>query len=716
MIVTDLSGNVEMVTDYKNLKRKRRVNGEHSLSFLLYKTDNNKHAYDLVQTFSTIEYDNNEYVIKEVKKQVLGNQEYKEIFARHKFFELVNKQQYDIISGTLTIEQCLDHALQDTGYTYSVVDSYDPVEFEEFGRGTPIELISTIVEEFITEYEVDGTHLTFKKQIGNETDYQIRYKRNLKTYKYTENIDNLSTYIKGYGKGIEANYTSPMADVYGILHAKPITDERYKYVDSLREKLKRVINDSPEISFEVDFFELKKAGFEGEYIDLGDSVYVIHEPLGIDYMARVIEYTEYPEEPKNSKIVLANFKKNILSELKDFKKTQNRVENILTQGGNIRYDVLDERVKISTEALQNSMTELEYPANGGIIARNPDNTNELVVFNSIGLGISDDNGQTFKEAITAKGFNLTVGAIGQLDANNIRIGSGTTFDTGYDPSTKETPEGAQQKADQAEQNAKNYAVGKNVEYNGVVINSTDGIKITGKDANGNPTGVVTILNATNGIRITDDGDDKFYVDTDGVVTLDGRVRLTNTWGGIDYVNADLYFDNQGGKLDLFSNRGENRVYLGSEGYDGGKLTLYYGDGATPYWDMGIDYTDGSFVEMRSPSGYNLITMRANEEYGHRGEIQVDHRDSSGFRLTSVTIRGYGISISDVGGFGLEPNGDNPIHFAVDGNSRFKGYLKIDSTPTPHVEPYIGWQGILYMDEYGDIHYYFDGSWRTLDWH
>ncbi|TCT23397.1 phage minor structural protein [Melghiribacillus thermohalophilus] len=38
---------------------------------------------------------------------------------------------------------------------------------------------------------------------------------------------------------------------------------------------------------------------------------------------------------------------------------------------------------------------------------------------------------------------------GRLSANVIQVGPGTAFDPGYDPSTKETPEGAQQKADQA---------------------------------------------------------------------------------------------------------------------------------------------------------------------------------------------------------------------------------------------------------------------------
>jgi len=46
---------------------------------------------------------------------------------------------------------------------------------------------------------------------------------------------------------------------------------------------------------------------------------------------------------------------------------------------------------------------------------------------------------------------------GVLNAERIRIGSGSVFDDGYDPSEKETPEGAQDKADGALTAAKEYA-------------------------------------------------------------------------------------------------------------------------------------------------------------------------------------------------------------------------------------------------------------------
>ena len=83
------------------------------------------------------------------------------------------------------------------------------------------------------------------------------------------------------------------------------------------------------------------------------------------------------------------------------------------------YNALDEAVKRATEALQSAQTELEFT--NGIIARDPDDPNRLVLYNSAGLGISDDGGQTFRQAITYLGVNTDVLTAGQIHTNNIQI-------------------------------------------------------------------------------------------------------------------------------------------------------------------------------------------------------------------------------------------------------------------------------------------------------
>jgi hypothetical protein len=89
--------------------------------------------------------------------------------------------------------------------------------------------------------------------------------------------------------------------------------------------------------------------------------------------------------------------------------------------GKIRYNVYTEAVKKATEALNNSMTELEYPEGMGIIARDPNDASRFVVFRSSGIGITTNGGETFDEAITADGVTTSLLTAGQIKTNNIQI-------------------------------------------------------------------------------------------------------------------------------------------------------------------------------------------------------------------------------------------------------------------------------------------------------
>lgn len=73
-----------------------------------------------------------------------------------------------------------------------------------------------------------------------------------------------------------------------------------------------------------------------------------------------------------------------------------------------------------------------------------------------------------------------------------------------------------------EQNAKNYAVGKGVTYNGVKIDTANGLTVTRSDNK-----VKTTLNATDGIKIQartgTSWSNKFYADTEGNLTVKGKI-------------------------------------------------------------------------------------------------------------------------------------------------------------------------------------------------
>lgn len=428
MIVTNLAGETELLVDFisNSLKRTRKVNGDYSLSFTLLKTEKNQHAYSLVEEESTIEYDSQQYRIKDVTEVLAGVTPIKTVQASHIFFDLVDTYKYDYLENTQHLQSCLTFALDGTGYTFEVIDSFASAVFEKFGEDNSLSLVQKALNVFGAEVQINNRHLKFYRQIGTDTEIQIRYGYNIKTLEKYVNTNNLSTRIRGYGKKDEdgnyivtAEYISPNAAIYGIRDAKPVYDERYTVHSELLERIKSEIIDEPQFSFKVDALEMKKMGVLLEQLEEGDRVFVIHDPLNIDSIARVLEIVDYPESSKPAEYVFGNFQNNFVSEIAGFQKTKDNVDAILNGQQKLPYNVLDDAVLRATEALTSAMTELIF--DNGIIARDPSNPNRLVLINSKGIGISDNGGATFREAITADGFVLSAGAIGQLKANNIDV-------------------------------------------------------------------------------------------------------------------------------------------------------------------------------------------------------------------------------------------------------------------------------------------------------
>jgi phage minor structural protein len=434
LIVTSLSGESEILTDYTQLVRKRRVNGDYSLSFLLLKTERNQHSFDLVEEESVIEYDGILYHIKGLVEQFRG-QPIKSITAYHVFYDIIDDRIYTALTtGAKSINEVLSFIFNGTDCTFSVIDSFPTVEFENFGNDSCLTLFQKVIDRYQAEFEIVGNNINIKKQIGSTIDFQFRFGHNIKTFKKSINTNNLSTYIKGYGKQnedgsyvVEAEYTSPYADRYKdengnvkLKHAPPYSNDSITQYDTLMDNLKANIQDTPEMSIELEFVTLQNAGYPFANPGLGDTVPTIYEPLNVDVELRILEIEEYPEAKKSPKVTLSNVPKSFVNTVMNYSKQL--LDKIYDDNsGKLRYNVYDDAVKRATEALNNSLTELEYPPNMGIVARDPNNPNRFVVFRSAGLGITTDGGATFKEAITADGVTTELLTAGQIKTNNIQI-------------------------------------------------------------------------------------------------------------------------------------------------------------------------------------------------------------------------------------------------------------------------------------------------------
>ncbi|PEF77632.1 phage tail protein [Bacillus toyonensis] len=432
--ITDVLGNTEILTGFKSFNRVRKVNGEKVISFLIIPTEENKHAFPLVQEESKVEFDGETYVIKSIAERNIGNTFYKQVECIHDFFvKMIDKQKYEVRDGSMPLRDALDFVFEGTGYQTAIIDSFYAQDFENFGKDNRLSLLKKVLERYRAEMSISGNLVRFKTKIGEDTDFQFRYNFNIKTFERTIDTKSLATYIRGYGKdGLMREYISPNVHIFGFLEAPMIDDERYTTISGLDNALKESLQDTPIISMTLDFIDLRKAGYPYIIPNEGDRVLLIYEPMNVDIETRIMEIDEeFNNELEiiSCKVTLANYKKDLSGTL--LQTIQKSLKGIVNNDGKIIYNALDEAVKRATQAIKNAQTELVFE--NGILAVDPNNPNNLVAFNSAGIGVSRDGGNTFKEALTYEGLVASVGVIGQFEANNIKVGPGTFFEEGYDP-------------------------------------------------------------------------------------------------------------------------------------------------------------------------------------------------------------------------------------------------------------------------------------------
>lgn len=344
LVVQGLNGQSEMLTDYKEVRRKRRVNGEHSLSFYLLNTPNVAHAYNLVdKRAKIIDKTNDEYVALGINKRGHFG---KAITAPHIFFDDMMDWQYNLYNGYANFKQCMDFIFNGSGWTYINQGAFVTTRFENFGDDTRLSLLQKALNRYEAEMKIDNKTktITFKNQIGTETEAQFRYGHNLKTFEEDTDMTNFATYIRGYGKDSIGNefmveYESPMASVYGRIHQKPIRDERFTTRETLLEACKKTINDIPDTRFKVSIANLIENGLSPLHkFDVGDYVYMFYEKADVKIKIRVIEIEDDPTDPTKSPIVeLSTFKelKTMTAIQAQFQQTQKQVQQLLDDGGNL---------------------------------------------------------------------------------------------------------------------------------------------------------------------------------------------------------------------------------------------------------------------------------------------------------------------------------------------------------------------------------------------
>jgi phage minor structural protein len=355
LVITDVFGNSEALTDFQGVEVIEEVNGDYSLSFTCFLTEKNKHSFPLVQEESIVELEGLEFRIKKMTE--MKNR--KQVIAQHIFFETIDNQVYEIRGGSLSLDSAAAFALSGSGWSFENVDITESKLISNFGEGNTVSLTNQICTEFSCERKIEpGRRLKFKKEIGEDNDQQFRYKYNIKTLKRTVDTTRFCTVLKGYGAdGLVVEYRSPNIAIYGERHGEPIRDERFTNPENLLEKCKKEIQDVPEVSIEV---ELSQLGFDAQ---LGDKIWLIYEPLNLEFQTRIMSVKSWPFLKRSPVVELSNRKQTFTSmlaqtkiELKEAKKeTRSKIEQT------------NEKITLEVERIDESIATLQIDADNIVL-------------------------------------------------------------------------------------------------------------------------------------------------------------------------------------------------------------------------------------------------------------------------------------------------------------------------------------------------------------
>ncbi|PRS16547.1 endopeptidase [Bacillus paralicheniformis] len=331
LFVRSLAGAFEMLPDF-SVKRKNGLNSEKTIDVSGVLTDRNNHSFPLVQNENILVYEEEDYIIKQSTIKPRGDRKVASATAVHRMFvDLADVYIYEIIEGekTLTINDMLSFSLKGTGYTFEVYPDGLPssVVVENFGDGFSIDLMRSTVEKFGAEFECVGKTIYIAKEISRQTDYQFRYKFNIDNPSQDIDTSSIKTYIRGYGDGIIEEYTSPLSEVFGIRHASPVRDERYKHRKSLLERIKSELHDYIDISISLTYVELQSLGIQD--IRKGDYVWCIIDPFDIDVRIRVVQIEDYSDTTKSPQYTLGTITRDSTDITTDFRQTQKAVSRVV---------------------------------------------------------------------------------------------------------------------------------------------------------------------------------------------------------------------------------------------------------------------------------------------------------------------------------------------------------------------------------------------------
>ena len=279
---------------------------------LVHKTDNGDFYLELVSGIEYAEYlDCNNIIVAPTPqgeqafriKQILEKTEHKiSVIAKHLFYDSENYLIEDSYVVSKDCNDALDHLNLSTDTESPFITLSDVTTINSFRciRKSLFEAVGVVLERWGGHLVRDNYNLQIKESIGADNGVTVQYRKNLKEITVSEDWTNVCTKLLPVGKnGLTIGYVYS-AIQYDLPYTKTVSfsqdidaqdyDDIDQYQAALIDDL-RAQADAYLESHQIPSLSYTLSANMDKITDIGDTVTVFDERLGIDITTHVLSFT-----------------------------------------------------------------------------------------------------------------------------------------------------------------------------------------------------------------------------------------------------------------------------------------------------------------------------------------------------------------------------------------------------------------------------------------
>lgn len=342
--------------------------------------------------------------------------------ALHVFFDSRNYLIADSYVVEKNCNDALDHLniATEPESPFTTLSDVNTVSSYRCVRNSLYEAFTTVLERWGGHFDLDGWTVAIRNQIGQDNGVTIRYAKNMKDITVDENWDGVVTQIMPVGKDgllLPERYIESQIQ-YEIPYTKAVTfnqtditedqfkdengdldEEAYEQalINDLRQQAQAYLNDNsvPQVNYTL------KANVE-KLTNIGDTVEVIDERLGLTLQTNVISYVYDCILGKYVELEFGNFKKTVSNLISNITA---QTQQIVQEGNEEVRVILGEELTEATNKIWGALGNSYVIYEGDkilVVDRLPKETAQnVIMINNGGIGFSQTgiNG-TFQSAWT----------------------------------------------------------------------------------------------------------------------------------------------------------------------------------------------------------------------------------------------------------------------------------------------------------------------------